>query len=50
MFYLLQSDIVVYGLWLWDLTPVINKYSVTKYFFICFGYLHLGIPSTHTVT
>jgi hypothetical protein len=30
---------------------VINKYSVTKYFFIiCFGNLHLGIPSTHTVT
>jgi hypothetical protein len=30
---------------------VINKYSVTKYFFIiCFENLHLGIPSTHTVT
>jgi hypothetical protein len=28
---------------------VINKYSVTKYFFIlCFDNLHLGIPSTHT--
>jgi hypothetical protein len=29
--------------------PVINKYSVTKYFFIiCFENLHLGISSTHT--
>jgi hypothetical protein len=41
-----SCDVVYKGRWL---TPVINKYSVTKYFFIiCFENLHLGIPSTHT--